>query len=84
MLLAGGRGDTNGKPQIDKTSHLKEAYEFWKTVYEEYEQSDLALVFLSFYISKRWEIKKEKYYMESLSYREKNVASCHINFQVIY
>ncbi|MCC8024158.1 MAG: flavodoxin family protein [Clostridium sp.] len=30
MLLAGGCGDTNGKPQIDKTEHLKEAYEFGK------------------------------------------------------
>jgi FMN-dependent NADH-azoreductase len=30
MLLAGGCGDTNGKPQIDKTNHLKEAYEFGK------------------------------------------------------
>ena len=34
MLLAGGCGDTNGKPQIDKTSHLAEAYEFGKTIYE--------------------------------------------------
>ncbi|MDR1621121.1 MAG: flavodoxin family protein [Synergistaceae bacterium] len=32
MLLAGGCGDTNGKPQIDKTNHLKEAYEFGKTL----------------------------------------------------
>ena len=35
MLLAGGCGDTNGKPQIDKTNHLKEAYEFGKTIYNE-------------------------------------------------
>ena len=35
MLLAGDCGDTNGKPQIDKTNHLKEAYEFGKTIYEE-------------------------------------------------
>lgn len=35
MLLAGGCGDTNGKPQINKTSHLKEAYEFGKRIYEE-------------------------------------------------
>ena len=35
MLLAGGYGDTNGKPQIDKTNHLKEAYEFGKTIYKE-------------------------------------------------
>ena len=33
MLLAGGCGDTNGKPQIDKTSHLKAAYEFGKHIY---------------------------------------------------
>ena len=30
MVLAGGCGDTNGKPQIDKTGHLWEAYEFGK------------------------------------------------------
>ena len=35
MLLAGGCGDTNGKPQIDKTAHLKEAYEFGKNIYSE-------------------------------------------------
>ena len=28
MLLAGGCGDTNGKPQIDKTDHLEKAYQF--------------------------------------------------------
>lgn len=33
MLLAGGCGDTNGKPQIDKTDYLKQAYEFGKTIY---------------------------------------------------
>ncbi|GAA0220921.1 flavodoxin family protein [Metaclostridioides mangenotii] len=33
MLLAGGCGDTNGKPQIDRTNHLKDAYEFGKKVY---------------------------------------------------
>lgn len=33
MLLAGGCGDTNGKPQIDKTNHLQEAYEFGKALY---------------------------------------------------
>ena len=33
MLLAGGCGDTNGKPQIEKTEHLKEAYEFGKELY---------------------------------------------------
>lgn len=35
MLLAGGCGDTNGKPQIDKTEHLKEAYEFGEKIYAE-------------------------------------------------
>ena len=35
MLLAGGCGDTNGKPQINKTSYLKEAYEFGERIYEE-------------------------------------------------
>ena len=35
MLLVGGCGDTNGKPQIDKTSHLKEAYEFGRNLYKE-------------------------------------------------
>lgn len=33
MLLAGGCGDTNGKPQIHKTEHLEEAYEFGKNIY---------------------------------------------------
>lgn len=32
-LLAGGCGDTNGKPQIGQTSHLSGAYEFGKTIY---------------------------------------------------
>ncbi|MBM6684694.1 flavodoxin family protein [Faecalicatena contorta] len=35
MLLAGGCGHTDGKPQIDKTNHLKEAYEFGKNIYPE-------------------------------------------------
>ena len=35
MLLAGGCGDTNGKPQIQGTGWLKKAYEFGKTVYGE-------------------------------------------------
>lgn len=35
MVLAGGCGDTNGKPRIDKTNHLQEAYEFGKNVYME-------------------------------------------------
>ena len=33
MVLAGGCGDTNGKPQIEKTSHLQEAYEFGRNIY---------------------------------------------------
>lgn len=33
-LLAGGCGDTNGKPQIAQTSHLSGAYEFGKTIYD--------------------------------------------------
>lgn len=33
MILAGGCGDTNGKPQISKTKHLLEAYEFGKLIY---------------------------------------------------
>ncbi len=35
MLLAGGCGDTNGKPQIDKTEHLTAAYRFGKEIYAE-------------------------------------------------
>lgn len=35
MVLAGGCGDTNGKPQIDKTNYLLEAYHFGKTIYTE-------------------------------------------------
>ena len=34
MLLAGGCGDTNGKPQIDKTNHLKDAYTFGLNIYK--------------------------------------------------
>lgn len=33
MLLEGGCGDTNGKPQIDKTDYLEKAYQFGKTIY---------------------------------------------------
>ena len=33
MLLAGGCGDTNGKPQIDKTDYLEKAYMFGKHLY---------------------------------------------------
>ena len=35
MVLAGGCGDTNGQPQIDKTEHLQEAYEFGKNIYKD-------------------------------------------------
>lgn len=35
MLLAGGCGHTDGKPQIDRTNHLKEAYEFGRNIYPE-------------------------------------------------
>lgn len=34
MVLAGGCGDTNGKPQIDKTNYLNKAYEFGRRVYK--------------------------------------------------
>lgn len=40
MLLAGGCGDTNGKAQIGKTNHLKEAYEFGKKLYNLHMQSN--------------------------------------------
>lgn len=33
MLLAGGCGDTNGPPQIDKTEHLDRAYQFGRELY---------------------------------------------------
>lgn len=33
MILAGGCGDSNGEPQIDKTDWLNKAYEFGKTIY---------------------------------------------------
>lgn len=35
MVLAGGCGDTNGRPQIEKTGYLEEAYEFGKRIYTE-------------------------------------------------
>ena len=35
MVLAGGCGDTNGRPQIDKTEHLTRAYEFGKSIYKD-------------------------------------------------
>lgn len=34
-LLAGGCGDTNGKPRIAETDHLQKAYDFGKRLYEE-------------------------------------------------
>lgn len=40
MLLAGGCGDTNGKPQIDKTEHLEEAYLFGKNIYKGYKNNN--------------------------------------------
>ena len=33
VLLAGGCGDTNGRPCIEKTHHLQWAYEFGKNIY---------------------------------------------------
>lgn len=33
VLLAGGCGDTNGTPQISKTNHLNEAFDFGKSIY---------------------------------------------------
>ena len=35
MLLAGGCGDTNGRPQIEKTGYLEQAYQFGKTIYQD-------------------------------------------------
>ncbi len=35
VLLAGGCGDTNGKPQIERTEHLNRAYKFGREIYEE-------------------------------------------------
>lgn len=32
MILAGGCGDTNGKPQITQTGYLQEAYEFGRKI----------------------------------------------------
>lgn len=37
MVLAGGCGDTNGIPRIEKTDALHQAYEFGKHLYEEEE-----------------------------------------------
>lgn len=34
-ILAGGCGDTNGKPQIEKTDHLKTAYQFGRDIYSD-------------------------------------------------
>lgn len=35
VMLAGGCGDTNGQPQIDKTEHLQKAYEFGNHIYKD-------------------------------------------------
>ena len=35
ILLAGGCGDTNGPPQIEKTEHLNRAYKFGRSIYVE-------------------------------------------------
>ena len=35
MVLAGGCGDTHGRPQISQTAHLQAAYEFGKNIYSE-------------------------------------------------
>ena len=34
MLLAGGCGGSNGKPEIDKTDWLEKAYQFGKQLYQ--------------------------------------------------
>lgn len=34
MLLAGGCGDTNGKPNVANTGHLEAAYQFGRSVYD--------------------------------------------------
>lgn len=34
MVLAGGCGSSSGKPEIEKTPYLDEAYKFGKTIYE--------------------------------------------------
>ena len=33
-LLAGGCGDTNGRPNIQQTPHLQRAYAFGRSIYE--------------------------------------------------
>ena len=40
MLLAGGCGNTNGRPGIGKTDHLMEAYEFGKRIYKREEEKE--------------------------------------------
>lgn len=35
MLLAGGCGDTNGRPGIGETEYLEKAYRFGKEIYPE-------------------------------------------------
>lgn len=41
VLLAGGCGDTNGKPQIQHTDYLNKAYIFGKTVYSDVEVREI-------------------------------------------
>ena len=40
MLLAGGCGDTNGRPGIGKTDHLMEEYEFGNRIYKREEEKE--------------------------------------------
>ena len=35
MLLAGGCGNTNGEPKIERTGYLQKAFEFGKQIYPE-------------------------------------------------
>ena len=35
MILAGGCGDTNGRPEISKTGYLEKAYDFGRSIYSE-------------------------------------------------
>jgi len=35
MLLAGGCGNTNGEPKIERTGYLQKVFEFGKQIYPE-------------------------------------------------
>lgn len=35
LVVVGGCGDTNGKPRINETRHLNDAYEFGKNIWNE-------------------------------------------------